>query len=1090
MTDKRGTEKGLNFVLPEAVKDKKVSVIEVGPFDEAGLAGEINKFLGTDIEQLTKTNLYLLVHPPELQGLESLLKGKPFVDPIIHRATLNTPLALELGLPFDYVLQSMLNPGTSDAEGTVALRQALLALGQQTSEGDIGFYSKQYFLKGDLTQQHLEEVSAFLANPDLNKRLIIPREEYGAGKSVGVPIVTLKPEIRVEKYDVVNMTDDELLKLNSERKLAASLEELHLFRDMYKDEAFLKKRKEVGLDEKATDVELETWFGLRSEHCFHKEFNAHITLEDKVDDPILKRAFEKGFLQKDSDGNYVLERGIFKTFVEEPAKKIFEKLEKRGKNWIVSMFEDNSGVVLYDENYMFCIKIETHNSPSNKEPVQGAKTGIDGVNRDIFGTLLGTFDAIANVFFYCTGNPYYKGWLPNGVKHPYTILKGITQGVREGGNEMQIPTLGGGAITDPRYIAKCLVYCGTVGWSPVQSPTGVSYKSKNPNIGDLVFVAGQPVGIDGVHGATESSLSASAEISLGHVQADFSFIQAKMKEYILSVSRENLLTSITDFGAMGLGSASHETAEATGGLDLDLALHPVKYQGIQPWQINASETQDRMLLVANPENKEELLRRAELHEIEVTDLGKLTDSGFVNLKYDGETVALIDIEKLFNKEPRKYMHATWDVKPEKEQVQIKGNYSLEESLCLVMSQPDVASKEWFFRQKDSSVKGGTIQSTLIGLKQEVEADATIQKPLDTEGKDFGAIAYALGIAPKLSDLDPYHSAQKSFIDMVGKIIAVGGRLPDMENPKWDAWAVCGNYCQPNSDSNTTLTKESGEHNLASLIREGIGVRDAIEATNIPVISGKDSMKCSCLYEVDDSFNLEEVPPDLRRHITLVEDEKTGKRSIEIHDPDTYLASCAVKIEDYRKCVNSAFKQEGDYLIYVVGTTKNHLGASQLLSAIGYEENCAPIEGGVVPKANLNEFVNNAEAVHAAIDEELVASCSYIHNGGLAVALAKAALAGEKGADIHVSDIHQDGSCTSDEELLYSETPGRFIVTIAPEDKDKFEETMRGVNCKNVGKVTNNNLYITRLDDEKEELDLTKVKQAYQKPLSFGLHDIK
>jgi len=189
-------------------------------------------------------------------------------------------------------------------------------------------------------------------------------------------------------------------------------------------------------------------------------------------------------------------RGLFNTFIKDPAEEIFDKLEKRGKNWIVSMFEDNSGVVQYNKKYMFCIKFETHNSPSNKEPVQGAKTGIDGVNRDIFGTLLGTFDAIANFFFYCTGDPIYKGWLPEGVKHPYVLLKGITQGVREGGNECQIPTLGGGLITDPRYIAKCLVYCGTVGWSPVESEDGKSYLRINPRVGDLIFVAGQPVGID------------------------------------------------------------------------------------------------------------------------------------------------------------------------------------------------------------------------------------------------------------------------------------------------------------------------------------------------------------------------------------------------------------------------------------------------------------------------------------------------------------------------------------------------------------------------------------------------------------------
>ena len=1080
--------KGLTFELPTEVQDKKISVIEVGPFAESGTAREINKFLGTQIEDLTRINTYLLVHPTEVQGIEKLLTGKPFVDPITHTATLNSALISKLGIPFDYVLQSMLNPGTSDAEGDTALRQALLSLGYKTQEGDVGFLSAQHFLKGNLTTKQLSDVSDFLANLDLNRKIIVPFGEYATGKKVTAPVVTLNPKTNVETFDITHMTDDELVKLSSTRRLAATLGEMQQFRDTYKDEKFIEKRKQYGLDNKATDVELETWFGLRSEHCFHKEFNAKITLEDKLNDPVFKKAFEKGWLTKNDNGEYVIEKGMFKTFVEEPAKIISAKLDKRGNNWIASMFDDNSGVVYYNKDYMFCIKFETHNSPSNKEPVQGAKTGIDGVNRDIFGTMLGTFDAISNHFYYCTGNPAYQGWLPKGVKHPYMILKGITQGVREGGNESQIPTLGGGLITDPRYIAKCLVYCGTVGWSPVRSQTGIDYTKKHASVGDIIFVAGQPVGIDGVHGSTESSLTASANISLGHVQADFSLIQAKAKGYILKAARDGLFTDIGDFGAMGLGSASHEAARATGGLEMDLAKHPVKYKGIQPWQVNCSETQDRMLLIAKPESQEELLRRAEMHEVQVTPLGQLTDSGYVHLKYDGKTVALIDMEKLFNKEPRKQMHATWEAKPEQKQEQAKKQYTLEETLCSVISQPDIASKEWFFRQKDSSVKGATIQGPLIGLKQEVEADATIQKPLDTEGKDWGAIAYAMGITPKLSDIDAYNSAQKSFTDMVGKIIAVGGALPDMTKPKWDAWAVCGNYCQPNSESRTTLTKQSGEHNLSSLVREGIAIREGEEELDIPLISGKDSMKCSCEYKVANDFKLEDLPPDLRRNVTLV--EKQGKEGtekwIEIHDPDSYLASCAVKIDDYRKCVSSAFKEEGD-LIYVVGTTKNHLGASQLNSALGYKENGAPLEGGNAPRIDYEEFRTTAGAIHSAIDQELIASCSYIHEGGIQVALSKAAMAGEKGANIDIRQIFCEQGWTKpkDDEVLYSQTPGRFMMTIAEKDREIFEKTMSGTICSLIGKVTQKELQETRIEGTTETINLENVKEHYKKPLSFS-----
>ncbi|MEK6823185.1 MAG: AIR synthase-related protein, partial [Nanoarchaeota archaeon] len=643
--------KGLQFVLPEGVNDKALSVVEVGPFHEQGLAAELNKFFGTDIKKLTRINTYALVHPGNVQTLDALASGKPFVDPIIHRATLNKPLAPELGLDFDYVLQSMLNPGTSDMEGNIALQQALLALGHKPAEDDVGFYVRQYFLEGNVPAKQLEEISAFLANPDLNTRLIMPRAEYAAGKKVAVPIVTLPPATVVKTYDLLSMSDAELVTLNKDRKLAGSLAEMRQFRDLYKDEAFLTKRKEHGLDHKATDVELETWFGLRSEHCFHKEFNARITLEDRVNDPVFAMAEKKGWLGRNDKGHYTVEDGIFKTFIEDPARTIFDKLEKRGKNWIMSMFEDNAGVVAYDENHMFCIKFETHNSPSNKEPVQGAKTGKNGVRRDTMGTFRGIFDTLAGFFAYSTGNPHYKGWLPKGVKHPYVILKGITQGVREAGNELQDPTLGGLLSIDPRFIAKCLVYCGEVGFAPQRSPEGVSYLGKCPSVGHLVLMVGQSVGIDGLHGATQSSLSASADIGLGHVQADFSFIQAKMKGFFLEAARRNLFTYVSDMGAMGLGSAADEAARFTSGITYDLAKHPTKFKGIQPWQIKCSETQDRMLVAIDPSMMNEVEELAALHDVQIAAMGKLTDTDYVHNTHDDTTCCLLPIDKLFDKEP-------------------------------------------------------------------------------------------------------------------------------------------------------------------------------------------------------------------------------------------------------------------------------------------------------------------------------------------------------------------------------------------------------------------------------------------------------
>jgi phosphoribosylformylglycinamidine synthase len=1118
--------KGLTFELPPGLEGKTATKVEVGPFGMS--PDEINRFLGTNITEMTRIDTYVLVHNKEVEGLETLVQGKPFVDPIIQQAAVNEPLAQRLGIQYDHVLHAMVNPGTSDSTGKIALKQAMIALGQPVGSEDKGFYTKQYLIKGDLTPQQLEAVSAFLDNPDLHKRAILSKAAYDAGHTIPAPIVTLPPEIRVETYDVLNMNDQELLNLSKTRKLAATLQEMQIFRDMYKDEKFIVKRREVELDEKATDVELETYFGLRSEHCFHKEFNAKITLDDRVDDHVFRRAHEKGWLTTNNEGEYVLERGIFKTFIRDPAETIFQKLQQRGNNWIASMFEDNSGVVYYDADYMYCIKFETHNSPSNIEPIQGSKTGIDGVNRDILGTMLATFRLMSNFFWFCTGDPRYKGWLPGKVKHPYTLLKGETQGVREGGNESQVATLGGGVTTFPPFIAKTLVYCGTIGFSPVCDSEGRRYLSSDGRVGDIHYVVGNEVGIDGVHGATESSLIADKFISLGHVQADDSYVQVNMRYFMLEAALEHLFSEVTDCGAMGIGSTC-EMAKKTKGLRENLANHPKKYNGIQPWQTKCSETQDRMVIAVHRENVEKMKIKARKHDVMVAELGELTDTGFIQLDYGDRTVALLDMERLFDPEPRKQMHATWYKTPDETASQIKGTYTLTDTLCRVMELPDVASKEWFFRQKDSRVGGETILGPLIGLKQEVEADATIQKPLETQGRDYGAIAYAMGLAPKGSDIDAYHSAQVSFMDMVGKIVALGVALPDMENPIWDAWAVCGNYCQPNSDSTSTLVPESGEHNLASLLRETIAIREAIEATNIPVISGKDSMKCSCVYDIDigsilekhdsrygefyrslpeehktdidtfltfigqredagiiDSIILEAMPADLRQHVAIVKDEKTGGRKIEIHDPDSYLASAAVKVQDYRKCVTPDFKQAGD-LVYVVGTTRDHIGASQYLAAVGYQEQGAPLKGGAVAKVDLDEFVGVAAALHQAAEEEVLASSKYVFDGGIGVAVSKAAMAGELGCQINLGSVVTDDRTMSDESIMYSESRGRWVLSVAPEHKQRFEELMANVPCSLVGKVTDENyLKVVRRDATLEQISMGTVKYSFQSTLRFDL----
>ncbi len=1054
---------------------KIVSYFEVGFSKEANLTKEVNRFLQLSLSTIWKSRTYCFVHEADV-NLANLENGKPFLDPALSSCSFNSSLALKISkdLPFDYIIQAGLKPGTSDAEGMTALEQAFSASGSKLIGNEQGFLITSYYIDGQLDEQQRIGLSKFLFNPELFESQIITKAQFHQGQSVILPIVELENLMEVQELPIADFSDQQLLELNSKRKLAATIEELKYFQSVYQNPEFVQLRESLGLSSKATDVELETWFGLRSEHCFHKEFNARIILDVEVDS-VFQKAIDQGWL-KQVAGQLVLERGMFKTFIKDPAYAVNDRLTARGCNWIASMFSDNSGVVYYDQDFMYCLKVETHNSPSNIEPVQGAKTGLNGNFRDIMGTMQGTFDILMGFFCYCTGNPNYQGWLPKGVKHPYLILKGITRGIREAGNEMQIPTLNGLVFSDPRYIAKCLVYAGAVGWSPVKSVTGYDYRTKEPSPGDQVLIAGQAVGIDGIHGATESSLSASSEISLGHVQADFSFIQVKVKEFILDASRQGLFTAVTDLGAMGLGSASHEIARSTNGLVMDLAKHPVKYQGIQPWQINCSETQDRMLLVSHPKNLVKIQELAKFYEIELSNVGHLENNNLIQLKYQDKLVGLFQINYLFSSEPRKVLQGKWQKLIPANNKTVNEVTDLNKDLAEVLKHPDVASKEWFFRQKDFSVKGGTIIAPLFGKKLNIDSDATLQKPLDTIDRDLGALAFAMACSPKLADLDPYYSVQKSYYDLLGKILAIGGVLPDLTSPSWDAWAVCGNYCQPNSDAEYTMDRDSGLKNCADLVREGIAVAELVQEFNIPIISGKDSMKCSCTYEVDASFDLNQVPYNLRNQIKI-KTLANGQRKIEIHDPATYLISGAVKINDYRKCQNPSFKFAGDLVYLLQVAPAEGLAGSAWEEVLNDRVQVSSI--GTYAPIMTEDFKALAGKLAECFTQELLASCAYVHAGGLLTSIYKSVAASELGINLK---LNSKGRKLSEE--LFSERPGRFVVSINPENQATFEKIFSKEELIPIGEVTSSE-FLVNSEQGSWQLDLTSLDNSYHQTYNFG-----
>ena len=366
------------------------------------------------------------------------------------------------------------------------------------------------------------------------------------------------------------------MKISQEKLLALNLEEMQAIQRYYQNPTVIKARKKFGLDENMTDVELECLAQTWSEHCKHKIFNSKIDYSDG-----------RNKLKIDS---------LFKKYIKGSTAKI--RKAKGKKDFCLSVFVDNAGVIKFNNNHNLVFKVETHNSPSALDPYGGALTGIVGVNRDPFGTGIGA-KLIFNTDVFCFASPFHKKKLPPRILHPRRIYEGVREGVEHGGNKSGIPTINGSIVFDERYLGKPLVYCGTAGIMPAKL-NGKATHTKEIKPGDVIIMTGGRIGKDGIHGATFSSEELHEGSPVTAVQIGDPITQKKMTDFLLVARNRGLYRALTDNGAGGLSSSVGEMATYSGGCEIDLSLVPLKYAGLQPWEILVSEAQERMSLAIDP----------------------------------------------------------------------------------------------------------------------------------------------------------------------------------------------------------------------------------------------------------------------------------------------------------------------------------------------------------------------------------------------------------------------------------------------------------------------------------------------------------
>lgn len=793
------------------------------------------------------------------------------------------------------------------------------------------------------------------------------------------------------------MPESELERLSREGLLSLTLDEMKAIQSYFQR-----------INRDPTDAELETIAQTWSEHCYHKTFKARFSYRER----------DGSETQKITENGHRVYENLLKETIVQTTRDL-------NPSWCLSVFEDNAGVIAFDETDAVCFKVETHNHPSALEPYGGAGTGVGGVIRDVLGCGLGA-KPVLNTDVFCFGplNAPVEA-LPRGALHPKRIAHGVISGVRDYGNRMGIPTSNGAIYFDEGYIGNPLVFCGTVGLMPKKAIR----KTVEP--GDLVVAVGGRTGRDGIHGATFSSAPLESGITSSVVQIGHAIMEKKFMDVLLPARDKNLYRSLTDCGAGGFSSAIGELGKSTG-VRVDLEKAPLKYPGLEPWEIWLSESQERMILAVPPEHWMALKSMFDEEDVEAVAIGEFTNDKKLTVIYQGDVVVDLEMDFLHDGLPKMQLEATWD--EEQHRIQFASGKKqpalpsvierndIAGTLTALLQHPIIASKESVVRQYDHEVQGGSIIKPFMGVQQDGPSDACVFRPKLSSWK---GVVVANGMNPEMGKYDPYLMAQLAVDEAYRNLTAVGGRSSYV--------AILDNFCWGSSKDPLAL---------GGLVRAAEGARRVASAYGLPFISGKDSFNNT--WKSNDG-TLKSIPP-------------------------TLLISAIGVLEDVRECVTSGLKKAGN-LLYVVGLTKDQLKGS--LAARLWN-----LENSHLPEINFFNAKELYERLRSALAKGWVASCHDVSEGGVLVALSEMAFGNVFGAEVDITNVGMDPSA-----FLFSETPSRFVVEVRSEQKSLFEGAFESDSIMLLGSVTENPFLLIKSQNKAiVKQPVKKLKQLWKESL--------
>lgn len=908
------------------------------------------------------------------------LKDFLFCNNVIETCEIKTSPEKKLSqLNNTFTFEVMLKPGVTDTQSREAIN-AIMEMGFCGVKEIVS--GTGYIVKGNLSSKEKEKLAQFLCNDVIQFYAF----DFAIPQFVSIQSVAqIQKGKLIEEYDIANMSDEQLQAFSDNMSAALDLVEMQKVCDYFKT----KKRK-------CTDAEFEMIAQTWSEHCVHKTFKAKIKIDS--DDETVQKNYPN--LEVDN---------VLKTYI----KKVTDEV---ATDWIVSSFVDNAGIVKLNDDYDISFKVETHNHPSAIEPFGGANTGVGGVIRDVMGVSARPF-AITDVL--CFGNPSMSySSVPKGSMHPNEIISGVVAGISDYGNKMGIANVNGGTHFAEGYTTNPLVYCGCAGISP----HGV-HRTK-PNIGDHIFTIGATTGRDAIRGATFSSMIVNAStgtVAGSAVQTGDPIIQKKICDAVEIITKQGLYSAITDCGAGGFSSAVGEMASKLG-CDVDLTNVPVKYDGLQAWEVWVSESQERMVLAVPEDKITEFLKVCEHMDVQAFDLGFFTGDKKILVRRNGNVVIDLDCEFLHSGPPQRHLVAKPYTKTPEYSTYIETPF--DKILLLLLSDINVCSREKIVRRYDHEVQGGSILKQYDGVNFEGPTDAAVIQPREIEGKL--AVAFSNALNFRASAFGCYKMTENTIDETIRSLIAVGADPSRI--------GILDNYCM--GDPNRTEV-------MWDLVESARACYDVAKTFKVPFISGKDS------------FNNEYLTSE-------------GKR---VAIPASLLISAMAVVPNIDVVPGTSLKQDGNSL-YLLGKSDFQFAASVFAEKFG------------IPKGHKTQMTSFSEInadtyqkLYSAIQDGMILTCHDISDGGLLVAISEMCIGGNLGAKISTENLVSSLS-TSELQMLFGETTGCFIIEVESKNEKALSQLFSSERFVKIGFVTDNKTLQINTQKDKLLIPLLELKNAY------------